>query len=141
MSCPIQSEDGTIDGIIILGGKVQGGSILSLHRYSREIANYPVSTEIMMVKDKKWIEGPRLPIGIKSTALVSLPPTLNYACVAVGGSNFDAATGKYDATNVYGLNRSLTTWTVLGQLEKQEVGPSKVQSKRAFNNPIGFPLS
>ena len=136
MSCPIQSEDGTIDSIIILGGKVENGT--------EGLENYPISTEIMTVKDQMWIEGPKLPIGIKSTALVSLPPTLMYACVAIGGYTLDAAIGKHDDNNVYGLDRLLTTWTLLGKLKNQQLWPlgeSGPRVEQAIKPSIGFPLS
>ena len=65
-----------------------------------------------------------MPFGIDDAACVSLPPTMksvsNISCVVVGGNTerWTGDTGGEDSSDVYGLNRSLTTWTHLGKIKK-----------------------
>merc|ERR1711997_771212 len=99
-SCIIQSDDGTTDVIVIIGGDTNQG-----------ITN---TTEIFNIKESKWTQGPPLPFGIDDAACVSLPPTMksvsNISCVVVGGTNLDATIrNKYNSSDVYGLNSSLTS--------------------------------
>ena len=107
-SCIIQSDDGTPDVIIIIGGR-------------KERTN---TTEIFNINKTQWTQGPPLPCGIKWAACVPLPPTMksvsNISCVVVGGNTerWTGDTGGEDSSDVYGLNRSLTTWTHLGKIKK-----------------------
>ena len=79
----------------------------------------------MDLKKLKWFQGPELPLGIFETSCVALPPTHNFACVLVGGKTKEE---EY-SSNVYGLNRSLKEWTLLG----------KIRTGRC--NHIALPLS
>ena len=98
-SCSIQSDNGSVKYIIILGGHTD-----------QEHASK--STEILNVKDKKWVQGPSLPCGIEYAACVALPPAKSFACVVIGGW-----TSKENyPSDVYGLNQSLTEWTLLGNI-------------------------
>ena len=97
-SCTLRGDDGSIQSIIIIGGKT-----------SHE--DYSKTTEILNMKSLKWIEGPELPLGIKNSSCVALPPTNNFACVLVGGLTED----QY-SSDVYGLDRSLSEWTLLGKI-------------------------
>ena len=69
-----------------------------------------------------------MPFGIDDAACVSLPPTMksvsNISCVVVGGNTerWTGDTGGEDSSDVYGLNRSLTTWTHLGKIKKGRYG-------------------
>ena len=68
-----------------------------------------------------------MPFGIDDAACVSLPPTMksvsNISCVVVGGTNLDATIrNKYNSSDVYGLNSSLTSWTHLGKIKKERWG-------------------
>ena len=121
-SCTIQSDDGSTKCIIIIGG------------WTDEEENSK-STEILYVADQKWVQGPNLPVGIRSAACVALPPTSNFACVVVGGYTLeDPSSGEphledhhwmtiigpphLDVTypNVYGLDTKLMKWTLLGEI-------------------------
>ena len=74
----------------------------------------------MEIKDLKWIQGPGLPLGIRSSSCVALPPTSDFACVLIGG--LIAGQGFMVSSNVYGLNRSLKEWKFLGKIRKGRVG-------------------
>ena len=58
-SCAIRSDDGSIQYIIIIGG------------WTNEEELYSETTEILSIKDQKWIKGPNLPRGIGKSACVS----------------------------------------------------------------------
>ena len=80
------------------------------------------STEILDSREllgnisiRKWVPGPSLPIGIKNSACVALPPSFNFSCVVIGGET-NAEYHQY-LSNVYGLNKSLTEWTLLGKIK------------------------
>ena len=60
----------------------------------------------------KWIQGPELPLGIMSSSCVALPPTNNFACVLL----CEKMEGDIYSSYVYGLDRSLNEWTLLGKL-------------------------
>ena len=111
-SCIIQSDDGTTDAIIIIGGDTDEG-----------ITN---TTEIFNIKESKWTQGPPLPVGIDRAACVSLPPTMksvsNISCVVVGGQMDIRINNKYNSSDVYGLNSSLTSWTHLGKIRRERHG-------------------
>ena len=107
-SCIIQSDGGTQDVIIVIGGSTNQG-----------VTN---TTEIFNIDKSQWTQGPPLPCRIDSAACVSLPPTMksvsNISCVVVGG-----CTDKQRcSSDVYGLNRSLTSWTHLGKIKKGRWG-------------------
>ena len=101
-SCAIQSEDGSTQSIIIVGGW----------------AGKPFSktTEILNFKDQKWTQGPELPCndGPEHASSVELPEATNIACVVIGGYFGD----RYCSSNVYGLNKSMTEWTLLGKISE-----------------------
>jgi len=103
-SCIIQSDDGTQDSIIIIGGWTNQGRTNT--------------TEIFNINQSKWTEGPNFPCGIISAACVPLPPTMksvsNISCVVVGGSTDK---GLY-SSEIYGLDRTMTKWTHLGKIKK-----------------------
>ena len=100
-SCAIQSQDGTTECIIIIGGITKEG--------------LSSSTEIMKIKERKWVQGPNLPYGIKNAACVALPPTMNYSCVVIGGEGENEE--ERFSSKVYGLDRSLSTWNLLGEIQ------------------------
>ena len=79
---------------------------------------YSKSTEILNIKDQKWIIGPNLPCGIGRTECVSLPPSTNFACIIVGGATIE----ENLSSNVYGLNKNLSEWTPLGKIRKGRQG-------------------
>ena len=64
------------------------------------------------MKDKKWYQGPSLPCGIKHAACVALPPAKRFTCVIIGGRTSE----KNYSSDVWGLNQSLTEWTLLGNI-------------------------
>ena len=70
------------------------------------------------MRNLKWIQGPELPLGIKGSSCVALPPTHNNTCVLVGGWTKE---DKY-SSNVYGLNRSSKEWTLLGKIRTGRYG-------------------
>ena len=76
------------------------------------------TTEVMDPKTLKWTQGPELPLGISETSCVALPPTHNFACVLIGGKTEEE---EY-SSNVYGLNRSLKEWTLLGEIRTGRCG-------------------
>ena len=68
----------------------------------------------MDVENSKWIQGPELPLGIRSPSCVALPPTSDFVCVLIGGRT----EGEIFSSNVHGLNRALKEWTLLGKIKK-----------------------
>ena len=102
-SCAVPSEDGSIQYIIVIGGRTDQDSCSN-------------STEILNLKSghKKWIQGPKLPCGIKSSACLALPLEKSIACVLIGGWNSEELTRR--SSNVYGLSQSLTKWTFIGKI-------------------------
>ena len=101
-SCAIQSDDGSIQSIIIIGG-----ATFLEHRLV-----YASTTEILHLTDPKWVQGPELPLGIINASCVALPQTSAFACIVVGGETRRLVF----SSNVYGLNRRLTEWTLLGTI-------------------------
>ena len=79
-----------------------------------------------MIKERKWIRGPKLPNRIGRTTCVALPFSMNYHCIVIGvmgwgGIAIDALTpGHTMYENVYGLDRSLTAWRFLGKIERKK---------------------
>ena len=71
-SCVIQSNDGSTQSIIIIGGKTDQEC-------------YSKTTEILDMKNFKWVQGPELPLEIYRASSVALPPTSKYVCVLIGG--------------------------------------------------------
>ena len=123
-SCTILSEDGSTDCIILIGGYTENKQLNE--SYGREYLN---TTEILKIQEENWIEGPKLPDEMKVLGCVGLPPSSNYGCLVVGGRikvDKDRSTTDQDlhfwpkATNLYGLEKSLTSWTFLGQLKLTE---------------------
>ena len=110
-SCAIQSDDGSTQSIIIVGGCTSKAFFRN---------HYSKSTEILSFKDQKWIQGPELPCDNapeyrSMTALcVELPEATDIACVVIGGNIGE----EYCSSNVYGLNKSMTEWTSLGKTRK-----------------------
>ena len=119
-SCAIQSDDGSRKCIIIIGGWTGQEKILT-------------STEILYLAAQNWVQGPDLPVRVKSAACVALPSTSNFACVVIGGSSEESA-GLFGinaliSSNVYGLDKNLSGWTFL----------DKISTSRAFH--IALPIS
>ena len=78
------------------------------------------TTEILDMKNLKWMQGPELPIGIKRASCVGFPPASNFACVLVGGETEGKNPASYRfSSNVYGLDRSFSEWTLLGKIKKR----------------------
>merc|ERR1712156_849637 len=74
-SCVIQSDDGTREAVIVIGGLT-----------NEEITN---TTEIFKIGEKQWIQGPPFPCKIDGAACLSLPPPMSFACVVIGGETDD----------------------------------------------------
>ena len=82
------------------------------------------------INDQKWAQGPPLPCGVEFAQCVPLPPLTNFACVIIGGENDYINNDVEDAvelptghdknyrysSDVYGLNKELTEWKLLGKL-------------------------
>ena len=78
------------------------------------VTDNPCSIEIYNIKSGVWVEGPPLPYGETYASCAPLPPTSKYACLAIG-----SGTKKTNYTsNVYGLDRTLTEWTLLGNTKE-----------------------
>ena len=106
-SCAIKSDDGTTESIVIVGGEKNDNDELLR------------STEILKIKEQKWISGPTLPIGLADAACVELPPIMNFACLVIGGRT----DGDQNwSSNVYGLDKSLSTWRYLGDINECTYG-------------------
>ena len=87
--------DGLTQSIIIMGG----------------LENDSILTEIYNTKDEMWIQGPTLPSEERCASCAPLPPTSIYACIFIG-----IGTAKNNfSSNVYGLNKNFTEWTLLGK--------------------------
>ena len=105
-TCIIQADGRAMQSIILIGGHTEN------ERYSK-------TTEILLVKDGRFmnvhegtIQGPPLPVGLEGASCVALPPTSNFACVVIGGRSQE----EKSSPHVYGLNRSLKEWTLLGKI-------------------------
>ena len=109
-SCAIQSNDGSTKCIIIIGGMIFDQSGI-------EAIPDRKTTEILYATEQKWVQGPRLPVEVGSTACVALPPTSNFACVIVVNS-----TSEESFLYVFGLDKNLSEWTLLGRIEKGRLG-------------------
>ena len=70
------------------------------------------------MKTQKWIQGPELPFGIRRASSVALPPKSYFSCVLVGGWT----TEERYSSKVYGLDRSLKEWTLLGNIRTGRYG-------------------
>ena len=121
-SCVIPSEDGTPQYVILIGG--YDDKQISKH-YEKYYFDTD-TTDILNIKDGKWIQGPKLPYEISGAACVALPPTMKYSCVVIGGATsipyrLRDSTGFWrqeilHRSGVFGLNRSLTNWEFLGTM-------------------------
>ena len=109
-SCAIKSEGGTTESIIIIGGE------------ARDREDYLCSTEILKINEQKWVPGPDLPKGISKAVCIELPFIMQYACLIIGGKTFSAIDDPDWSSNVYGLNKSLLTWTFLGEIKNDVCG-------------------
>ena len=92
---------------------------------------WSTDTEILNLKEQRWIKGPNLPRGIHDASCVALPPTLDFACLLIGGQGYfefiDPCGTRYyyesefDRSHikvrVYGLKKSLDEWILLGTIE------------------------
>ena len=72
------------------------------------------TTEILNVQDQTWARGPKLPSEVRWASCDPLPPIINFACVILGKMSEET---NY-CSNVYGLNRTLTEWTLFGSHRK-----------------------
>ena len=61
-----------------------------------------------------WDKGPPLPYLETSASCAPLPPTSKYACLAIG----NRTKNPNFSSNVYGLDRTLIEWTLLGKTKK-----------------------
>lgn len=89
-TCAIPSDNGKTKCIIVLGGYTDN-------------EEYSKSTEILTIKDQKWIPGPDLPRGMRDAACVALPSTMKYALLLIGGSDQDnyLSTGFFLTTRIH----------------------------------------
>ena len=113
-SCVIQSDDGSVDSIIIIGGWTDKTS--RLFRQGRSN-----TTEIFNIKEQKWVPGPTFPCEISDSACVSLPSTMKFTCLVIGGEIEGIScccASEPKSNDVWGLNKSLTKWTHLGRIRK-----------------------
>ena len=111
-SCTIQSDDGSTKCIIIIGGLTENEEIEEF-----EEIKVSKSTEILYFAEQKWVQGPELPVGLAAAACIALPPSSNFSCIVIGGTT-EVAYTSYGAisSNVYGLDKNLMKWTLLGQI-------------------------
>ena len=77
------------------------------------------TTEILNLKDHKWVQGPELPVGIIAASCVALPLTSRFACAVVGGKTMKPGQDAKYSSNVYGLERRLMQWKLLGKLREE----------------------
>ena len=103
-SCVIQSNDGSTQSIIIIGGYTSIDSSCF-----GEDSN---TTEILDLNFQKWVQGPALPFGARYTTCVTLPPTSNFSCVVFGSGTSQTLPG----TGAYGLDKRLMEWKFLGKI-------------------------
>ena len=104
-SCVIQSDDGSTQFIIIIGGNTE------------EVKDSD-TTEILDLNVHKWVQGPALPFGARYTACATLPPTSNFSCVVFGTDTSKTLSG----TCVYGLDKILIEWKLLGKFQTRSWG-------------------
>ena len=103
-NCTIQSDDGSTKCIIIIGGLTDQGKVSK-------------STEILYLAEQNWVQGPELPVGIVAAACVALPPSSIFTCVVIGGTTHKVYTLKGAiSSNVYGLDKNLNKWILLGKI-------------------------
>ena len=119
-SCAIQSDDGSTQCIIVIGGcSTKNGRYLR----SVEILNmknikshWSIGTK-WPISNQKWVQGPPLPCVVKHAKCVPLPLVTNFACVIIGGwDGRDELVNRY-SSDVYGLNKKLTEWKLLGKIK------------------------
>ena len=103
-SCVIESDDGTTNSIIIIGGT------------TNELTT--TTSEILNIKEQKWIPGPTIPYEIRKSACVSLPLVMNFTCLLIGGK----IENDNDCSDILGLDKSLTKWTNLGKMSEARSG-------------------
>ena len=130
-SCAIQSDDGSTQCIIVIGGLTNQGRYLK----SVEILNvknikshWSIGAK-WPINNQQWVKGPPLPCIVEHAKCVPLHPLTNFACNIIGGQNVENEPINRYSSDVYGLNKELTEWKLLG----------KIRTGR--NNHIALPLS
>ena len=80
---------------------------------------WSTDTEILNLKEQRWIKGPNLPLGIHDASCVALPQILDLTCLLIGGKAEKYGNEyKFDIRkSVYGLKKSLDEWILLGTIE------------------------
>ena len=63
---------------------------------------------------KEWSKGPDLPIKVSSSDCVALPSHLKFSCLSIGGATHNIDKSK----NIYGLDHTFKTWTLVGYLKE-----------------------
>ena len=87
------------------------------------------SSEILMIKERKWIQGPNLFHKISRPTCIALPFTMKYHCIVIGSHDWKCDNNccgncirqcHIHYEHVYGLNESLTAWLFLGKYRRNE---------------------
>ena len=129
-SCAIQSDDGSTQCIIVIGGLTnQGRNLKSVEILNvKNIKSHWSIGAKWPINNQQWVKAPQLPCKVEHAKCVPLHPLTNFACVIIGGViGGDKPINR--SSDVYGLNKELTEWKLLG----------KIRTGR--NNHIALPLS
>ena len=87
------------------------------------------SSEIFIIKERKWIQGPNILQKIGRPTCVPLPITMNYHCIVIGSVDWNCDNNccgncirkcHRNYEHVYGLNKSLTAWLFLGKYRRND---------------------
>ena len=115
-SCAIQSDNGSTQCIIVIGGLTKKGPSLNsveILNVKHKKSHWSIGTK-WSISNQKWVQGPPLPCVVKYAKCVPLLPMTNFACVIIGGWN---GRDELYSSDVYGLNKELTEWKLLGKMK------------------------
>ena len=109
-SCALKSREGTINAVLIVGGRTKSSLFSS-------------STELFSIKENMWSRGPDLPIVVRSASCVALPYPAGYSCLLIGGRS-DEAKEEYISDSINALDNDLKRRTLVGHLKEARYGHS-----------------
>ena len=84
-SCAIQSDDGSTQCIIVIGGLTKKGTSsnsVEILNVKDKKSHWSIRTK-WSISNQKWVQGPPLPCVVRNAKSVPLPATTNFACVII----------------------------------------------------------
>ena len=122
-SCAIQSDDGSTQCIIVIGGSTKKGpssNSVEILNVKDKKSHWSIGTK-WSISNQKWVQGPPLPCAVKYSKCVPLLPMTNFACVIIGGWNGRDGRDELYSSDVYGLNKELTEWKLFGKIKTERM--------------------